>query len=66
MKLEEKESLMQKHEKGSLSHALMQQYGMPDETLNQHIYGNIPLKYVDFNSPNAYKMFEVKKPANKK
>ena len=44
----------------------MQQYGMADQTLNQHIYGNISLKYVDFSSPKVYKMFEIKKPADKK
>ena len=38
---------------------------MPDETLNQHIFGNVRLKFVDFKSPKVYSMFEIKKPDSK-
>jgi hypothetical protein len=34
--------------------------------LNQHIFGNIPMKIVDFKKPVFYSMLTVKKPDGKK
>jgi len=45
---------------------LEEQFAISDKTLNAHIFGNIPLKPVDFRSPEVYKFFTVKKPKSKK
>lgn len=43
----------------------MAQFATSDAKLNSHIFGNIPLKLIDFQSPELYKMFKVKKPKDK-
>jgi hypothetical protein len=46
---------------------LVKAYATGDQNLNNHIFGNIPLKYIDFTSPEIYKMFRgIKKPKGKK
>ena len=44
----------------------MKQYATGDKTLNQHVFGNLKLKPVDFTSPEVYKMLKVKHPKGKK
>ena len=44
----------------------MKQYATSDQKLNQHVFGNLELKYVNFTSPNVYKLFEIKKPDTKR
>jgi hypothetical protein len=43
----------------------MDQFATTDSRLNEHIFGNIPLKLIDFKSPEVYKLFKVKKPREK-
>ena len=68
-KLMEKPNMTAKLEKtgsSSVERALMQQYATSDQPLNEHVFGNIKLKYVDFSSPKVYKLFEIKKPDTKR
>ena len=44
----------------------MKQYATSDQQLNQHVFGNLELKYINFTSPNVYKLFEIKKPDTKR
>jgi hypothetical protein len=34
--------------------------------MNTQIFGNLKLKYIDFHSPEVYKLFSMKKPISKK
>ncbi len=44
----------------------MKAFASSDQNLNNHIFGNIPLKYVDYSLPEVYKMFKgPKKPEGK-
>lgn len=45
---------------------LRAQFSSGDATLDSHILGGIPLKHVDFTSPEIYKNLKYKKPRNKK
>ena len=56
---------IQKLDQQSLEFKLMEQYGKSDQTLNEHVYGNIKLKLVNFNSPAVYNLFEIKVPDTK-
>ena len=45
----------------------MKQFASSDKKLNQHIFGDIPLKLIDFSSPEIYKMIRgPKRPEGKK
>jgi hypothetical protein len=45
----------------------MKNFASSDPKLNSHIFGNIPLKSIDFSAPEIYKMFRgPKKPDGKK
>ena len=44
---------------------LMNLYATGDQKLNSHIFGNIPLKAIDFRSPEIHKIFKFKKPETK-
>ena len=44
----------------------MKLYATGDQKLNSHIFGHIPLKMIDFTSPEVYKLFKYKKPTGKK
>jgi len=45
----------------------MKAYATGDQKLNSHIFGNLPLKFVDFASPEVYSMFRgPKRPHGKK
>ena len=45
----------------------MKQYASSDQNLNSHIFGNIPLKHIDFSAPEIYKMIRgPKRPEGKK
>lgn len=44
----------------------MNLYATGDDRLNNHIFGNVPLKVIDFNSPEVHKMFKNKRPTAKK
>ena len=54
-----------KMDQSSLEAALMKQYATPDYPLNQHVFGNVSLKYLDFTSPQIYSLFKIKKPDTK-
>lgn len=45
---------------------ILRNYSTGDQTLNQHVYGNIPLKSVDFTKKENYLKLEIKKPDGKK
>ena len=45
----------------------MKNFASSDPKLNSHIFGNIPVKLVDFSAPEVYKMFRgPKRPDGKK
>jgi hypothetical protein len=45
----------------------MKQFASSDKKLNAHIFGDIPLKLIDFSSPEVYKMIRgPKRPEGKK
>eukprot|EP00347_Sterkiella_histriomuscorum_P005962 403354597 len=64
MKQQKEENLPQI--KNKKQEKLLDLYATGDQRLNSHIFGNIPLKEIDFRSPEVYKMFRVKKPKEKK
>ncbi len=41
-------------------------YATGDQKLNEHIFGNLMLKPLDFTAPEVYKLFKYKKPNSKK
>lgn len=44
----------------------MKAYATGDQKLNNHIFGNLVLKEIDFSSPEVYAMFRgPKRPTNK-
>jgi hypothetical protein len=45
---------------------LLRNLSTADNTLNQHVLGNIPLKAVDFSKPHVYSLLKLKKPDSKK
>ena len=45
---------------------MLKNFTTADETLNNYVLGNIPIKYVDFTKPKYYEMLEIKKPDSKK
>ena len=45
---------------------LLRQYATGDQQLNEQIFGNLMLKPVNFQDPELYKMFKVKRPTTKK
>ena len=44
----------------------MNLYATGDQKLNQHVFGSLPLKVIDFKNPQIYAMFKHKKPTDKK
>lgn len=52
-------------DKNSLEFNLRKQFQIGDDELNKYVFGNIPLKYVDFTSPSNYQRFRNKKPEGK-
>ena len=45
---------------------LYRMYATGDQKLNEHIFGNLMLKPLDFTAPEVYKLFKYKKPNSKK
>lgn len=45
---------------------ILRNFSSSDETLNNHVLGNIPLKLVDFSKQRYYQMLEIKIPDCKK
>ncbi len=41
-------------------------YATGDQNLNEHIFGNLMLKPLDFTAPEVYRLFKYKKPSSKK
>ena len=45
---------------------MLRNFTTGDETLNTHVFGNIPMKLVDFQQKNNYLKLEIKKPDGKR
>ncbi len=45
---------------------LLKQFSTGDNMLNNHVLGNIPIKFVDFSKQQYYEMLEIKRPDSKK
>ena len=69
------ETSVQKTPKGSANRPsletkqeiLMKNFASSDPKLNSHVFGNIPLKSIDFSAPETSKMFRgPKRPDGKK
>lgn len=53
-------------EKNTLKETLMKLYATGDKKLNEHIFGSLPLKVIDFKNPEIYALFKNKRPVDKK
>ena len=45
---------------------ILKNFTSGDQTLNQHIFGYIPMKVVDFKKQKYYEMLSIKKPDGKR
>ncbi|CDW74735.1 UNKNOWN [Stylonychia lemnae] len=53
-------------QKDRVQERLLDLYATGDQRLNSHVFGNITLKDIDFQSPEVYKMFQIKRPREKR
>lgn len=62
----EKKTLVDTNKIDKFEKAVLKNFSTTDQTLNNHVFGNIPLKLVDFSKQKYYEMQNIKNPDGKR
>ena len=62
----EKKTLVDTNKIDKFEKAVLKNFSTTDQTLNNHVFGNIPLKLVDFSMQKYFEMQNIKNPDGKR